>query len=258
MKASHMPTQTLDKEMIETFHRDGFVRINQVFTPEEMGEIDAAFERLYQVAEQAARLPRNGAGIVDNGSRFTFGADNNFVRHIAFCGNVEPMLLKFGRDPSLLAIAAALLGSDEMDHLINQAHYKRPGSAVTFDWHQDSSHRGVQGGNFVDLNGRGSYVQIALAVDDATPENGPLQFIPGSNRLGHLGASLLEKIDVSAKVAPLLKRGDVVAFGPYTAHGSEANRSDRSRRVFINGFAYPGANKRDYGLPHAGERIVVP
>src|SRR5690606_18116224 len=136
--------------------------------------------------------------------------------------------------------------------LINQAHFKKPGTGVAFDWHQDSTHRGIDRGGFVDVNGRGSYVQIALALDDVTAESGPLSFIPGSHRAGHLGltpADVGVRFDPSTAVRPLLKRGDAVAFSPYVIHGSEPNRSTTPRRTFINGFAYPGANQRPPGLP---------
>jgi ectoine hydroxylase-related dioxygenase (phytanoyl-CoA dioxygenase family) len=242
--------------MIRDFHEQGFVRVNQVFTPAEMDQIDAGFERLHDLSQQVAKT-RQGPQAVHEGSRFTFNTHDSHVRHISYCGNAEPILLAFGRDPRLLAIASALLGSNEMDHLINQAHYKRPGSAVAFDWHQDCQHRGLATGGFEDVNGKGSYVQIALAVDDATADNGPLEFIAGSNKLGDLGPNPGTKADLSRRVAPLIKRGDVAAFGPYTIHGSEANLSDKPRRVFINGFAYPGANHKDYGLPHSGERLSI-
>ncbi len=243
-------------EMVAAFYEQGFTHVPQVFTPAEMDEMDAAIERLHAAAEQAALQPREGNSADLNGSRITYGAGNNFVRHIAFCGNAEPVLLKYGRDPRILEIAAAILESKAFDHLINQVHYKRPGSAVAFDWHQDSTHRSIDAGGFKDVDGRGSYVQILLAIDDSTPENGPLEFIPGSNKLGHLGAALKEKVDFSTRLAPMLKRGDIVAFGPFTVHGSEANLSKKSRRVFINGFAYPGANQRSYYLPNSGQRLT--
>lgn len=249
-----MPTPTAD--MIDAFYSQGFCHIPAVFNAAEMDAIDAAAERLHALAVEASSGPREGSTLLFNGSRITFGADGRAVRHIAFSGNAEPALLRFGRHPRILEIAAAILNVGEFDHLINQVHYKRPGSAVVFDWHQDSQHRNVAGGGFVDVDGRGSYVQIALAIDDATAENGPLEFIPGSNKLGHLGADLPNRVDLSQRVAPMIKRGDVAAFGPFTVHGSEANRSQKSRRVFINGFAYPGANQRDYGLPHSGERVT--
>lgn len=254
MTVSALP---LEASQVELFYEQGFVHVEQVFTPQEMDEMDEAFERLYATAEKVAVSDaREGDGAMFNDSKFTFSKGNNWVRHIAYCGNAEPTLLKYGRDPRLLAIAASILDSNQLDHLINQAHYKRPGSAVVFDWHQDILHRGIKRGGFQDVNGKGSYVQIALAIDDAKPDNGPLEFIAGSNKNGIYGDDLAEQIDMSKRVAPLIKRGDVVAFGPYTVHGSEANVSDKSRRVFINGFAYPGANLKTFPYPKAGDRLT--
>jgi len=266
MRSPNVSSIALEPSQIEAFHGEGFVRVDAVFTPSEMDEIEAAFDRLHTMAEaivpadlqsaQSGSGDYKGTHVTHGGARFTFSAQG-FVRHVAMCGNAEPVLRRYGRDARLLAIAAALLGSREMDQIINQAHFKRPGSGIAFDWHQDSQHRGMSQGGFVDVNGRGSYVQIALAIDDATEENGPLKFIPGSNRLGHRNKQLEGVIDPATAVAPLLKRGDIAAFGPFTVHGSEANRSQHWRRVFINGFAYPGANRRDYGMENVGERVVA-
>jgi len=244
-------------KQVEEFYTQGFTYIPQVFTPAEMDEMDAAAEALHAAAEEQALKPRTGEQVDYKGSKITYGKNNNFIRHIAYCGNAEPVMLKYGRDPRILEIAATILESKQFDHMINQVHYKRPGSAVAFDWHQDSQHRGIDGGGFKDVDGRGSYVQILLAIDDSTPENGPLEFIPGSNKLGHLGGGdLSTKVDMSGRIAPPLKRGDIVAFGPYTIHGSEANLSNKSRRVFINGFAYPGANQRTFNYPNVGQRLT--
>ena len=97
------------------------------------------------------------------------------------------MLLAYGKDHRLLGMASQLLGSNEMNQLINQAHFKIPGDNVAFPWHQDSENRGYGKPGWKDVNGRGSFVQQAIAIDDVTEENGPLKFIPGSCKLGHLG-----------------------------------------------------------------------
>jgi hypothetical protein len=52
--------------------------------------------------------------------------------------------------------------------------------------------------------------------------------------------------------------GDTLFFGPYTAHASSENRSGRYRRVLINGYAYPGANRRVYPGDGAGRRLIAP
>jgi ectoine hydroxylase-related dioxygenase (phytanoyl-CoA dioxygenase family) len=149
-----------------------------------------------------------------------------------------------------------------MNQLINQAHFKLPGDGVDFPWHQDSTHRRYGRGEWVDANGRGSYVQTVIAVDDITPDNGPLEFIPGSCRLGHVeppagqeGRLPEHLVDPASAVAATMPAGSVLLFGPYTFHRSRPNESTTPRRVFINGFAYPGANSRVYPGEGAGRLV---
>ena len=52
--------------------------------------------------------------------------------------------------------------------------------------------------------------------------------------------------------------GDTIFFGPYTAHASVENTSDKYRRVLINGYASPGANRRVYPGDGAGRRLNAP
>ena len=149
------------------------------------------------------------------------------IQEILWCGAAEPVLSELGSDPRLIAIAAQVLGSDTVEQLINQAHFKFPGDGVRFAWHQDSVHRRYGTPFWRDVNGRGSFVEIATAVDRMTEENGPLGFIEGTGSAGHI-------------------------------HGSEPNRGVHPRRLFLNGFAYPGANKRVYPGDGAGQRLSIP
>jgi ectoine hydroxylase-related dioxygenase (phytanoyl-CoA dioxygenase family) len=55
----------------------------------------------------------------------------------------------------------------------------------------------------------------------------------------------------------LMEQGSVLLLGPYTVHGSKPNRSKNARRVFINGYAYPGANRRVYPGKGAGRKVVA-
>jgi hypothetical protein len=246
----------------DAFYRDGFVIAEQLFTPAEVAIMAAAFDRAHAAGEAAAAaLPAGQYNLELRGARVSYepGPDQRpaGIRHISMVGNLEPELLRLGGDPRLLDLALPLLGSPAARQMINQAHYKRPGTGVAFAWHQDSRHRGVDSGRFVDVNGRGSYVQIAIALDAATPDNGPLSFIQGSPALGHLdhGGIPPAKLDLARQVTPLLRAGDAVLFGPYTIHGSQANTSPRWRRVFINGFAHPDAIRFTPALPHEGRTL---
>jgi len=250
----------LDERQLADFFERGYVVLEDLFGADEIAEIRKAFDRL------EARARSFGETTSHRGSRFVVekvaGADGRpFVRihRVVWCSGAEPVLGRYGRDPRLVRPAAQLLGSSTVVQLVNQAHFKLPGDGVAFDWHQDSSHRRYGSAEWTDLNGRGSYVQTALALDEVTEDNGPLVFIEGSPRHGHIvpgpGGKLPDRFLERARArAVLLRPGSAVFFGPFTIHGSEPNRSDRPRRMFINGFAYPGANRRIYpgcgtGLP---------
>jgi ectoine hydroxylase-related dioxygenase (phytanoyl-CoA dioxygenase family) len=182
---------------------------------------------------------------------------------VVWCGGAEPVLGEFGRDPRLTAVAARLLGSSKIVQLINQAHFKLPGDGVAFPWHQDSRHRRYGENAWADVNGRGSFVQTVTAIDEAAPDNGPLEWIPGSCRLGHVDAKergeriAHELIRKTPQRQALMQPGDVALFGPYTFHRSRPNLSAAPRRVLINGYAFPGANSRDYPGCGQGRAIRV-
>jgi len=246
----------LERDQIERFFAEGFLVLPELFTAAEVELMRLAFDRLQHAA---ARLGETGT---HQGSLFVLdrGAGDGAVQiqRIVWCGAAEPVLSRFGKDPRLVEPAAQLVGSPTMHQLINQAHFKLPGDGVEFPWHQDSTHRRYGTAEWVDANGRGSYVQTILALDDVTSDNGPLEFLPGSCRLGHVAESLGRLppgLDPSAAVAPTMESGGVVLFGPYTFHRSLPNRSTSPRRVLINGFAHPGANRRVYPGLGAGREV---
>jgi ectoine hydroxylase-related dioxygenase (phytanoyl-CoA dioxygenase family) len=247
----------LSAAQVQEFFEVGFVVCSDVFSAAEVARVRRAFGRLER---RARHLGRTGSY---RGSWFVLepGAGGRVrIERIVWCGAVEPCLGEIGRDPRLLRAAAELLGSRRMSQLINQAHFKLPGDGVEFPWHQDSTHRRYGSGEWVDVNGRGSYVQTVLAVDDVTIENGPLELLPGSCRLGHVGlepGTLPEGLDPGAARAATMTAGSVLLFGPYTFHRSGPNRSDRPRRVLINGFACPGANSRVYPGEGAGRLVGI-
>ena len=252
----------LSDHEVRGFFKDGFVIRRGVFAHDEIDEIQSAFRRLEETAHRLRTTQMH------RGSRFVLeevdepgGSTRVRIHRVVWCGAVEPVLLTYGQDPRLLRLAAQLLGSNEMNQLINQAHFKLPGDNVEFPWHQDSTHRRYGGRSWRDLNGRGSYVQTVIAIDRATAENGPLCLIPGSCALGHLGlpsnGALPVDLDDSGAVMALMDPGDVLLFGPYTVHRSTPNLSAHPRRIFLNGFAYPGANSRRYPGRGAGRLVRV-
>lgn len=238
---------SLTSRQREAFATDGFLILPSLFSGDELRGIRRAFSRLQALANRLRTTTDF------RGSRFVLDPEGDQVKihRVVWCGGAERLLDQVGADERLLLPVADLLDSDTLVQLINQAHFKLPGDGVAFGWHQDSVHRRYGSPEWSDVNGAGSYVQSALAVDDVTADNGPLKFIPGSGQWGHLapGPDGSLPADVAAlgrPVAPEMAAGSVILFGPYTFHSSEPNRSDAPRRVLINGYALPGANRRVY------------
>jgi len=249
----------LSSEQVREFYEQGWTVVPGLFSAEEMALARRAFERLYDKAQQLRTTQDH------DGAYFVLDAPPTgevIVKRVVWAGGAEPDLLSLSADPRLVEPAFQLLDSDRCEQLLCQAHFKMPGDGVSFDWHQDVQHRDKGPGTWRDLNGRGSYVQTIMLVDDMSEHNGPLKFIPRSavKGDGHVRLSndsydyskpmtpgtAPQLFDESQAVTVTGSAGSVLFFGPYAIHGSTSNDSSVPRRVLINGYAYPGANGRVY------------
>lgn len=305
----HVQSTGLTEQQVEAFYDVGFLVVPGVFSSREIQEMKDASDRLQDLADTLTGITevQGSLFVVETKPQEQFFASEiqemeqaGFrvprrvrIHRIQWVGAAEPVFQRYGEDPRLLQMAAQVLGSPQMNHLVNQIHYKFPHDGVEFPWHQDSQYRRFGTDLWKDINGKGSFVQIAVAIDEMTPENGPLQFIPYSGQKGHLGLDKLSNLqellerpytsgeggaynpstrlnmvyevnqealqlfDPQKAVSMTMKPGDVVLFGPYTIHRSLPNLSRYPRRVFINGYAYPGANARVYEGDGAGRLVSV-
>jgi ectoine hydroxylase-related dioxygenase (phytanoyl-CoA dioxygenase family) len=248
--------ELLTPRQYDEFFDVGFVVVPGLLARHEVARAMAAFDALVEMARglDGTVMHRGAQFVVSGGTR---------IHRVVWCGAAAPVLSDLGRHPRLVALAGQVLGTPRVEQLINQAHFKLPGDGVAFPWHQDSTHRRYGTPLWTDVNGRGSFVEIAVALDPMGPENGGLRFVPGTGRLGHVptdprtGELPEGTFDPAAAVAPRLGPGDAVMFGPYTVHGSPPNTGPTPRRLFLNGFAYPGANRRIYPGDGAGRVLDV-
>jgi ectoine hydroxylase-related dioxygenase (phytanoyl-CoA dioxygenase family) len=265
----------LTHEQEQIFVAHGHLVLPGLFSADEVADVRAAFERLYATAQELRVTGDH------DGAHFVLDAPPRgevIVKRVVWAGGAEPTLLSLSADPRLVEPALQLLQTTTCEQLLCQAHFKMPNDGVSFDWHQDIQHRDKGPGTWRDVNGRGSYVQTILLVDDMTADNGPLLFLPDDactfDARGRLargsdtglpmsvgdayaaadGSSVV--VDDSRAVTVVGRAGDVLLFGPFAVHGSRANTSTRSRRVWINGYAAPGANGRVY--PGRGAGRVLP
>lgn len=243
----------LSRAEIRRFYDEGFLIVEKLFSRAEVGALGEAAERLRAVGREiAGDLSGDGEGeakVEHEGSQFVFGGMKGSRRllRVVWAGGCEPAFLLNGRDPRLTAIVGQLFGSDRAVHLLNQLHAKYPNDGLEFEPHQDSEHRRYGTPEWQDVDGRGSYIQTVVAIDDTTPDNGPLIFYPRTGQGGHLDPALVRsRFKGRPGVPALLAAGSAAFFGPYVVHRSEENRGSAPRRIAINGFALPGANAREY------------
>jgi hypothetical protein len=247
---------SLGTDEVREFFEVGWIIRRALFSLAEVARMRACFDELERIAGGLTETT------LHRGSYFVLGrrSDRQVIQRVVWAGGCQRYLLDVGSDARLTGPSAQLLADDAMDHLLCQAHFKRPHDGVVFGWHQDIQHRDKGNGTWTDVNGRGSFVQTLIVLDEMTPNSGPLKFMPGSSKWG--------RVDFEAENCPALRErdavtilaqpGDTLFFGPYTAHASFENKSDRYRRVLINGYASPGANRREYPGEGAGRRLEAP
>ncbi len=225
------------------YWREGYAVVRGFFSPDEVSEIASAADQLYAEGLKHGRSFRHG-NLFYNVAR---GSGEPFVRMVQWPSYHQPVLNRVRLDTRFSELLEPLIGCD-LKQIINQVHWKAPGSLGDFAWHQDSRSRRPPSAY---RNLATSYVQTGLAIDPHGPESGGMRFIPRSHLRGELhmdcskhslGAAMtdsaLEAVGLSASNAVdlILEPGDLALWNPYLVHGSGTNRSTHKRRFYINGY----------------------
>jgi hypothetical protein len=227
------------------YWREGYAIVPGFFDRNELDEIGAALDQLYAEGVAHGRCFRHG-NLFYNVAREHDGSEP-LVRMVQWPSYHQPVLNTVRLDSRFAGLLDPLIGSD-LKQVINQVHWKAPGSLGDFAWHQDSRFRRPE---TAFRNLATAYVQTGLAIDPHTPESGCMRIIPRSHLRGNLdmdcskkalGAAMtddaLEAVGLSDADAIdlLLEPGDLALWSPYLVHGSGKNTSDHKRRLYINGY----------------------
>jgi len=229
---------------VASYWRDGYAIVRGLFSAEEIAQIAAATDQLYAEGVAYGRSFRHG-------NLFYNVASNSngepLVRMAQWPSYHQPILNRVRLNPRIARLLEPLIGRN-LKQIINQVHWKAPGSLGDFAWHQDSRSRRPASAY---RNLGDSYVQTGLAIDPHMPESGCMRFIPGSHLRGDLGmdcsrkslgaamtSKALEDVGLSDADAVdlILEPGDFALWSPYLVHGSGTNLSNHRRRLYINGY----------------------
>ena len=238
----------LTPEQIAEFHERGFLSIPQISTPEEVELLRGIFDRLF--AQKAGRA---------EGAQFdmvTHDEDDDqpqalpsIINPVNFAPELRATIFR----TNAAAIARQLLGpkvTASFEHaILKPAHY---GAATP--WHQDEATR-------VDANFDYEQLSIWMPLQEATPENGCMQYIAGTHKadvLPHRSPKSDPRIHAiecaggfdpaDATLCPLPPGGATMHHGR-TLHYAGPNASDIPRRAYILAFEVPpkpSTRQRDF------------
>jgi ectoine hydroxylase-related dioxygenase (phytanoyl-CoA dioxygenase family) len=227
------------------YWREGYAIVRGFFSPAEVAEVATGLDQLYAEGVAHGRCFRHG-NLFYNVARERDGLEP-LVRMVQWPSYHQPVLNRVRLDSRYASLLEPLIGGN-LKQIINQVHWKAPGSLGDFAWHQDSRFRRPASAY---RNLATAYVQTGLAIDPHTPESGCMRFIPRSHLRGDLdmdasklamGTEMSDDalravgLDAADVVDLLLEPGDLALWSPYLVHGSGKNVSNHRRRLYINGY----------------------
>lgn len=214
----------LTPSQLESYHQDGFLIVRELFSPEEIA-------LLYSVATDDT-VTGNSFDLNDQDGKktkltlwFTAGDDS-----FGLMSRCERMIQSVQR----------LLGPGEVCHFHSKIMQKQPRVGGAWEWHQDYGYWYKNQFMFPD-----KLISVMVALTPAKKENGCLQVIKGSHKLGRVnhgfageqvGADMVmvnNALQTMELVYCELEPGDALFFHSNLLHRSEANLSDSPRWSII-------------------------
>ena len=213
----------LTESLIADFHRDGYLFIRELFSSDEISALHRIAKADHQLASEAyVRLDANGAE--------TKLAVRNELLDSPYSAVVRS---------ERVARTMELLLGDEIYHYHHKMMLKEPRVGGAWEWHQDYGYWYSNGCIYPDMG------SCLIAVDEASKENGCLQILRGSHRIGRVdhvpigdqtGADperVSAALDRHELVYCEMQPGDGLFFHSNLLHRSDANTSDNPRWSLI-------------------------
>ena len=219
-----MTVSLLDQQAKADFERDGYVIVPDLLTQNETTLLGTIARMDGQLSDGRTSRKDGEGGSVDLVVRNDLPTDTVYGAIV----RMQP-----------LVDAMELLLDDEVYHYHHKMILKEPRVGGAWTWHQDYGYWYSNGCLFPDM------ASCMIAVDRATRENGCLQVLRGSHKMGRIDHGKrgdqtgADEERIAAAVARLelvhveLNPGSAVIFHGNTLHRSDQNVSDDPRWAFI-------------------------
>jgi ectoine hydroxylase-related dioxygenase (phytanoyl-CoA dioxygenase family) len=209
--------RVLSEVQIKQFHRDGFLVVREMYSPQETRSISEWTEEVAAYPEEPGKTMMYFEESQDDGSRILCRIENFVPFHEGFSTLITARRMQ--QAVSELFGESAVLFKDKIN-------FKLPGGDG-FKEHQD-----VQAG-WDDY--AGLHITAMIAIDATNEENGSLEVIAGMHKQGLLGSMWEPLTDEDtgdlAYVPVHCQPGDAVFFDSYAPHRSHPNHTGEARRV---------------------------
>ena len=219
----------LSADQIEAYDRNGYLAIDNVLTESEL-------EELRRLTDEFVEKSRD---VTSNDEIFDLepghSAATPSLRRIKHPISKHPSYARYARHGPILDIVECLLGPNLRYHN-NKLNMKNPNDGSAVEWHQDWAF-------YPHTND--SILEVGIALDDMSQENGALMVVPGSHKRrtwNHhqdgffVGAITDPAFDPDGAVPVTVNAGGITLHHVRMVHGSKPNRSSRPRRMFFIGF----------------------
>lgn len=241
------PYPVLSEAQVQAFHKDGYVIVRQFFSKAEIAKLSS-------VALADLEMQKNALNVTDKS-----GKDTKLSLWFTPGDDVFGLL---SRSERMVYGAAQLLDSDApVCHFHSKLMQKEPRVGGAWEWHQDYGYWYKNQFLFPD-----QMVSIMVALTEATKENGCLQVIKGSHKLGRVNHGFSgEQVGADAVFVQHalntmehhwveLQPGDALFFHSNILHRSDANLSEHPRWTLIccyNSQSNPAFNEKStaYNVP---------
>ena len=219
----------LNAAQIDAYDTKGYLTIKNVLTEDQL-------EELRRVTDEFVEKSRD---VTSNDNTFDLepghSAASPSLRRINHPVSKHPVYAQYARYDPILDNVECLLGPNLRFHN-NKLNMKNPGHGSAVEWHQDWAF-------YPHTND--DLLEVGIALDDMTLENGALMVIPGSHKgktWDHhqdglfVGAITDSTFEPSGAVSVTVKAGGITMHHVRMVHGSRPNRSEMPRRMLFIGF----------------------
>ena len=219
----------LNPAQIKAFDKNGYLAVEDVLTAPELEELRHVTDGF--VEQSRAVTSHDAVFDLEPGH----SAASPSLRRIKHPISKHPVYAKCARHDRILDIVECLIGPNLRYHN-NKLNMKNPDNGAAVQWHQDWAF-------YPHTND--SILEVGIALDDMTVDNGALMVLPGSHKgrtWNHhqdglfVGAITDPAFKADGAVSITLAAGGITLHHVRMAHGSKPNRSLRPRRMLFIGF----------------------